>query len=75
MLRRKMARDGLQIKRATSSSLTLLSFLFSHGKCFPFLRWEKVVGNSESGWSAEGWSGLLMPSNELRVGSAGLPFE
>lgn len=33
------------------------------------------MGNSESGWSAERWTGLLMLLNELRDGSAGLPFE
>lgn len=33
------------------------------------------MGNSESDWSAQSWTGLLMLLNELRVGSAGLPFE
>lgn len=33
------------------------------------------MGNSESGWSAGSWTGLLMLPDELRVGSAGLPFE
>lgn len=33
------------------------------------------MGNSELDWSAESWTGLLMQLNELRVGSAGLPFE
>lgn len=33
------------------------------------------MGNSESDWSVESWTGLLMLPNELGVGSAGLPFE